>query len=490
MPKWLKRFITSAILYLRGEEPVSSLIVPEESDIDRFRKTCESWLPYIEWVSVSAVALKTREGLKLFSGRVSLFRHGMEPEPGLNVDTTHLQVRKRLIRCDTKGAADFLENALQGKISIEDSCEFRLVGTSIKLLPHPIRSPGVTADIRVPTCVVIGDEKSSAIREVGGYEALDWEVRAHTPPFYSLDELLGWMGLPNCSAMGDMSLLQLSVVPPATIEGNLSAISKGRVKVCVWGAPKLPPENISLQVRGLARDGRQGSVIPLRFEATAPVVGKPYDVMEFGGDVAEEAVVQAFLNVGGLAVQQLWIGDPERRLHIAQPVAESFDENLATLDAHLFSTRNDQSERFEWAVGTLLFLLGFKLMPLGKNSPLTDGPDVVAVTPNGNVAVVECTIQLPGNKDKVGKVLQRATRVREQMAKSGFVGGTTLPVVVTRVPRDQVGDARREVTRRGVLVLDKEDLQGLRRRIIVPPNPDQLFSEGIALLEGAKSTGD
>jgi len=287
------------------------------------------------------------------------------------------------------------------------------------------------------------------------------------------------MGLPNCSAMGDMALLRLSVVPPAIIEANISAISKGRAKICVWGAPNLSPGDVAVKVRGLAKDGKQGSCVPLSIDAIVPVEGKSYTVMEFGGDVGKEAVVQAFLNVGGLAIQQLWIGDPDRRLHIAQPIAESFDENLAVFDAQLFSTRNDQSERFEWAVGTLLFLLGFKLMPLGKSSPLTDGPDIVAVTPNGNVAVVECTIQLPGNKDKVGKVLQRAARVREQMAKSGFVGGTTLPVVVTRVPREQVGDARAEVMGRGVLVLDKEDLQSLRRRIISHPIPISSLAKGL-----------
>jgi hypothetical protein len=261
---------------------MSSLTVPEESAIDSFRKTCEGWFPYIKWVSVSAVALKTRDGLKLFSGRVSLFRHGMEPEPALDVDTEHLQVRKRLIQCDTKGARNFFESALQGQISIAGSSElFRLVGSTINLLPHPIRAPGVATDVRVPTCTITGDQKSSAINGVGGYEALDWELRSQTPPYYSLDELLGWMGLPNCSAMGDMALLRLSVVPPAIIEANISAISKGRAKICVWGAPNLSPGDVAVKVRGLAKDGKQGSCVPLSIDAIVPVEGKSYAVMEF-----------------------------------------------------------------------------------------------------------------------------------------------------------------------------------------------------------------
>jgi hypothetical protein len=183
-----------------------------------------------------------------------------------------------------------------------------------------------------------------------------------------------------------------------------------------------------------------------------------------------------------LAVNQWWIADASRRLHSPLVVAEVFDESLTLLDQYLFSVRGDQADRFEWAVGQFLHLLGFRVMRLGKGTPIGDGPDMIGMSANGHCAIVECTVGHPDNKDKVAKTLQRAARVRERLNSSGFPLTKVLPVIVTPLARDEFREAYGDSLRKGALILDQQALKSLRQRVPLPQNSDQLLDEGMSAI--------
>jgi hypothetical protein len=246
-------------------------------------------------------------------------------------------------------------------------------------------------------------------------------------------------------------------------------------------------EDVSVSVKGFPRAGAVATARKLDYERSERLEGRAYDTMKFAGDVGDHPAVRVFLTVKGLAVNQFWIDDPSRRLYAALVGAEAFDESLNALDEHLFNSPNYQAERFEWAVGGLLYLLGFRILRLGKGTPIEDGPDLLALTPQGHIAAVECTLGHPDNKDKVAKVLQRTARVREKLTKSGFPANKVLPVVVTSMPRQELHDARADSRRRGVLLLDKESLTDLRQRAKFPQDPDQILTEAISALSGRDS---
>jgi hypothetical protein len=447
----------------------------------RFRETATAWLPYIEWASIVAVGVKSPEGLVLLCGRIRLLRADAGHEAELHVETEHLVARRQFVHCSPETAAHLVDEAIQGRVAFENlSSVFFLRGATIGLHAYPIRPLGLTADVRLPTCRVTGGHKFAPLESIGGIEPADWELRGNDPPYHGLDDLMIALGLPTSGAMGDLAQLEVQVVPPAIIVGDLCAIRSGRADVRIWASPKLRREDVSVSVKGFPREGRPATARTLDFVRSVHAEGQTYDHLQFEGDAGDDSALRVFLRVNATAVNQFWIADPSRRLHASLVTAEVFDESLAALDQHLSNTRGDQAERFEWAVGDLLYLLGFRVLRLGKGTPITDGPDMLALTVSGHVAVVECTVGHPDNKDKVAKVLQRAARVRDKLNKSGFPETRVLPIIATQLPREELRDAHADSLRRGALIVDKEALTDLRQRVKFPQNSDQLFNEGVS----------
>lgn len=462
-----------------------------DAALRRFLETVDAWTPYVEWVSIVAVGVKSADGLKLISGRVNLLRAGadLEHPPDLQVETEHILGRRQLVACSGDAVRQRVDNAISGRLTFDrpvSTFELR----TVNLNPFPIRPFGITADIRLPTCRITGDNRFAALQPVGGLETADWELRANDPPYHGLDDLMSAIGLPMSNAMENLGQLEVMIVPPAIILSDCGAIRNRMAEVFVWGSPSLRVEDLSVSVKAFPGAGAVNIARPLHYQGIARLENRAYDTMKFVGDVGDDVAVRVFLTIKGLAVNQLWIDDPSQRLHASLVAAEVFDKELGALDQYLLRGRNDQAERFEWAVGTLLYLLGFRILRLGKGTPIEDGPDLLAITPGGHVAVVECTLGHPDNKDKVAKVLQRSARAREELNKTGFPASKVLPVVATPMPHEELQDAHADCRRRGALLVDREALTDLRRRAKFAQNPDQIFGEGISALSGRDATQD
>jgi hypothetical protein len=445
------------------------------------------WSPYIEWISVSLVGVKLPDRLHLLCGRVHFYRAGASPEAEVSVKTEHLLARRYTIPCTPEIASKVLDEALSGQVVL-DGRVFDLRCAQLVRLTFPERAPGFTGDARIPGCRIAGEPVREVLEKIGGQEAAEWELRGHSDPYYGLDQLLASLGLPVTAAVGDLTRLDVAIVPPVIIMGDQSTIRAGRAEVTLTASPRLDTGDISVNVRSFSPGRVLGNARTLEFVSRAPHGDAGDDVLVFAGDVGEETLVHVFLSAKGFAANQFWITDQARRLHGHIAVAEVFDESLATLDRYLKNARGDQADLFEWAIATLATLLGFRVLWLGKGTPLTDGPDLLALTTTGNVLVAECTVGHPDNKDKVAKVIQRAARVREKLSKSGFPVTKVLPIVATPLPRVELKDAISDAHRRGVLVLDAEALAKLRQQITFPPDSDRRFDEAMSALTSGAET--
>ena len=130
----------------------------------------------------------------------------------------------------------------------------------------------------------------------------------------------------------------------------------------------------------------------------------------------------------------------------------------------------------------LLGMLGFSVTQHGRSQKLSDAPDIIAITPLGNVAVVECTVGLPDQDDQVAKALQRAETLRRSLLGSGWPGIQVLPVVVTPLSDAEIKGQKERAEGQGVLIGSLESLQNALTRVMIPTNADQLFNEAIAQL--------
>ena len=114
---------------------------------------------------------------------------------------------------------------------------------------------------------------------------------------------------------------------------------------------------------------------------------------------------------------------------------------------------------------------------IGKK--LESGPDIVATTNNGDVVLVECTINQINKDGKLGKLVDRAEVIRSHLDNSAYGHLRVLPVIVTARPKDAVGQFDVDAARsQGVLIITKENLMDAIERSVVSQDPDKLFALG------------
>ena len=120
--------------------------------------------------------------------------------------------------------------------------------------------------------------------------------------------------------------------------------------------------------------------------------------------MGEASVLQAFLSYDRVSLHQWWVTDPKKHLNPWQTIHQIFDQDLELLRKMLLKPETDKPYAFEGAVSTLLTLLGFSVANYGRIPKLQKGPDIIAVTPSGHVGIIECTIGLINENDKLAKL--------------------------------------------------------------------------------------
>ena len=191
------------------------------------------------------------------------------------------------------------------------------------------------------------------------------------------------------------------------------------------------------------------------------------------------AILQCFVSYAGQFQNDGEVADPDTFSNALRMVHSAFDPDLQILRNYLSeerSSRGRDARDFETGIANLLFMLGFSVDPLfGK--PLEEGPDLIATTREGHIALVECTTS--GDIDKNGKwskLVDRAAKLRAVLKNAAHDHLRVLPVIVTSRPREAIAK-REEAKVRGVVVLTREDLEAAIEKTIVPQDPDALFSQ-------------
>lgn len=135
--------------------------------------------------------------------------------------------------------------------------------------------------------------------------------------------------------------------------------------------------------------------------------------------------------------------------------------------------------------------MGFAPANFGLNNKTRDAFDTVAVTPNGNFVIIECTLGLLRAESKLSKLVARACSLRELLDKSNMKHLRILPVIITAMTLDQVKADVSQAEDTGVLVLTKENLEQIFNELLRFPNADNLFEQGMQkVIENSKRTKD
>jgi hypothetical protein len=109
---------------------------------------------------------------------------------------------------------------------------------------------------------------------------------------------------------------------------------------------------------------------------------------------------------------------------------------------------------------------------------MREAADLIATTPLGHFAIVECTTGLLKAENKLSLLHDRVEAVRRGLADANNAHLHLLPVMVTSKTRTEVAPDIEAAERLGVLVMTREHLdQVINQRTLVFANADQMYLE-------------
>jgi hypothetical protein len=404
----------------------------QNQDYCKFETLIQPWASAYQCAVISYVGLKATEGSRLLFGRVLLepSRGGINVSP-FKFETEHVIAARFIGDASPSDVGSFLLKAKNGEITCIDNSGNLVLEIDETLLTHfaPIHHPFISEGPRLPSLLIHGIPKQNLIAKATDSRQLDWELKAADAPFDNLDELLGHCGLPTLNQMGDSSTLEVVARSPGMI-GAGSTINEGEAIIECRIAGGLDSGRLRIGYKVFRKDivdraSVNGSTLEWRQE-------NDINIGICRVKVGDASLLQAFLSYGGTSLHQWWITDPQKRLNPRHAIHQIFDEDLELLKQMLLKPETDKPYLFEAAVSTLLNLLGFSVSNYGRIPKLQKGPDIIAVSPSGHVGVIECTIGLLDQNDKLAKLVQRAKLIHDRLTETGYGFLQLQPVIVTR----------------------------------------------------------
>lgn len=357
-------------------------------------------------------------------------------------------------------------------------------------------SPGVILDAPDPAASAAGLRRAS-LRFVSNNEELfpdrqlvEWELRSFPEPYYDLAEVFNLVGL-NISHTTRLEILAIEVVQIS----HGSSLVDGELTVSIAMCHSLDRSKAGIGYRVVLDQAvvKRGTLRgdELEWSMGAQIFPNPHNVGLGKLTVPLRAVVQCFAIYDGVAQHQYWIADARNLPNLRRLLYEEFDPDIAVLRNALTDAteRGRDARDAEGHVATLLFLLGWTVLWL-RDKQLSDGPDLIAFTRNGRIAVIECTKGTLDQNDKLAKLMARAHSIKQRITTATKLPLDVLPVIVVQrrtavIPKDDLDRARRM----GIVVLAKDHLQIGIDRSIVQNDSDQLFNEALASLREAPAIG-
>ncbi|MBI3376446.1 MAG: hypothetical protein HY017_32415 [Betaproteobacteria bacterium] len=445
---------------------------------EQFMKLASPWLPGYDRISVSALGVKKGDRHFLLSARVYLLsplRQAFQRPPLDDSVFWGLTDEVRFVPAEFPA---LLERLAAGCIALGR------VDGELPREPQANLSPWFYAgnapsdpqgyeDPRLPLFRVTGGSRGVLIYSAINSGDVEWHLHSHRPPFKNLGDLHRHYDVPQ-NESGDATLIEVIVEPPLAITAR-SSIENGRVLVNVHAAKGLAVEKVSIgYVAEVAGKTKRGNIDVIQWVEKDRIVEGSAQL-----DLGDCPEADCLLTFAGTGIQHVRLTEGKRRLNVRTAIQEAFDPELKRLCQLLFEVKRDDAKRFEDGVALLFGMLGFSIAQHGRAPKLADAPDVVATTQAGNIAVVECTIDLPDKRDQVAIAVKRAEQARRGLDNSGWPKIQVLPVVVTMLGEREIAGQKEDAEEKGVLVLCSDDLRKAIDTIKRPVDADELFKEWV-----------
>jgi hypothetical protein len=315
---------------------------------------------------------------------------------------------------------------------------------------------------------IFGNESTQYLKQ----PQLDWELRAAPTPYDGLQELLNEY---RPGILRHVNCVDVAAFNVAAIDFS-STVNGEKASFLVRKALSASPSKITVGYRVLEKgkavkrsrlDG--GSFV------WATVEGVSRGAAEI--EVARASIIHALASYNGVAQQHYFFGDPNCFQNPRRAIYETFDPNCNQLSEILSKARGNRpgQREFEGAMPWLFWMLGFAPAHIGNVH--TDAADFVMSSPNGHIAVVECTVGILKEESKLAKLHARTQAVRKSLEASNAQHVHVLPVIITAKTSEEVRPDVEQAEKLGIFVITRESIDQLINRTLLLPNLDQLYEE-------------
>lgn len=445
-----------------------------QQQIQAFFDAISPWRAAYQRARLHFLAVRDEGALKIVAARIYMDAGGADPIPPLFqaglVVAGVWELPQDALSVEALVASLFSETGFRieaiGCLRLQSSDSTDVFASSPTLL-HP---EGLSTGNRLAVLHMEGENWLGWL----GHPATDWLLKAAATPYESLQELCFDYRLGKLPE----SRSTVEVVARTVVEVFADSWVRGdEATLGVWIAKGLDHSAARIGYRVMDK----GKVV-LRDSVAAD--GLTWKIGEHGSagivklTIPAGAAVQSFASYAGHAHHVQWHADPDILQNSRATVLSLIDARQQTIRAYLQPEqplRRTAADDFEAAVSWLLWGLGFSVACFGTNSKTRDALDLVAVSPNGDYLLVECTLGLLRAESKLSRLVARTASLRSSFDSSNMKHVRLLPVMVTALATEQAKADIPAAEENAVLVLTKEHIDRGLEDLLRFPDADSLF---------------
>jgi hypothetical protein len=345
----------------------------------------------------------------------------------------------------------------------------------------PFHQEGIGNGSRLPVLMISGVQRHGLVQQ----PQIDWELAGAAQPYESLSELLYEYSLGGYQ--GDFAVVEVVAHTVAFVDFASKVVGE-TAEPALRLAKGADPARAQLSYRVVLH----GNVVERGMLSSSEMVWTDEEHLRRGVGkvkIPSGAVLQCFALYSGQAHNKGWIADPALSQNSRRAVFEEFDQGQVVLKDFLFESQRVRKEArdFEVGVAWLLWMLGFSVAHAGATPRTSEAADILASTPAGHVAIVECTTGHLKADSKLARLVERSQTIRKRLDESGNRHLKLLPVIVTSLGKEEVKADLDQARSLGVAVATREDLVSALNQTIATSNAESIFTRALESLSSQQS---
>lgn len=317
---------------------------------------------------------------------------------------------------------------------------------------HLINQPANVGDIRMPV-----HELDSAVQVNIPADLIDLELLSTAPPYDGYQELAFDLNFsPEQPPSFGKQHVTTVLIPPLVVSRQLSSLRDNTLVMDFGGNPAVDASKIVLGLKiyknaidAPIREKRSIASLDWRKEG---VEDRAITVLQL-----DEAIsVQVVVLYDDEYVGRFFLRDPGKDFSDLIALHRAIDPQFQ-LAEKFFSSQ----DAFEDCVSVLLELMGLSVLHYGGIPFLSDGADMLALSKDRFLFVIEATSGAIDRRNKLYKLNKRTNEIREHYSKHHSPPVAILPIVITSLEREETRADWADAIRWGIAVLGRAEIQNL-----------------------------